>query len=141
MKKRKVFFGVRAALLAAFAVRAGGLVMAQTGSGPVVYAAGYEGSFDEWGMLQSTAMVWEISGSRVTPLVLTGEAHSAEVHGLAESGGSLYAAGDESSGSNRIAVVWKIDGSTVTPIPLSDGTRNAEARGITESGGSLYAAG
>jgi hypothetical protein len=88
--KRRVFFVVRAALLAAFAACAGGRAGAQGENGPesplTLYAAGYERN----GGGESVAMVWKISGSTVTPLVLTDGTQPAEVVGIAENGGSIY---------------------------------------------------
>ncbi|MDR1307594.1 MAG: hypothetical protein LBK74_08480 [Treponema sp.] len=127
MDKRRMFCVARAALAAAFAVCAGGLVTAQTGNGPerppVLYVAGNE---------LDAATVWKIDGSRVTPIPLAGGKRYSKAEGIAESGGSIYVAGYE---YNSGAMVWKIDGSRVTPIPLTDGTRESSARAIVESGG------
>ncbi|MDR1142945.1 MAG: hypothetical protein LBK77_01850 [Spirochaetaceae bacterium] len=142
MDKRRAFCAARAALLAAFALCAGGRALAQGAQRgpekpPILYAAGAEDNSAG----TAVAMVWEIGGSTVTPIPLTDGTQSAEVLGIAESGGSLYAAGRTYNGAVNAATVWKIDGSRVTPLALTDGTQNAQAEGIVESGGSLYAAG
>jgi hypothetical protein len=137
MKKRKVFFGVLAAVML---FCAGGPVTAQTGSGPVIYVAGYESKSGK-----GIATVWKLEGSTVTPIALTDGTRDATVYGLAEIGGSIYAAGRENTGSGTwryTATIWKIDGSTVTSVALPDeGTGTVQAEGVVESGGSIYAVG
>jgi hypothetical protein len=130
------------AALVALAVLVGCSNPSAGGEGPVLvrYVGGREYN-DITG--KDTAIVWKLVNGAIQPISIAEGDQYAHISALAESAGSLYAAGSVSNKDGTyIAAVWKVTNNGVTKtITPSGETWYAEIEALIESGGSLYAAG